>query len=50
VVQDLAVRELDTSVKSKNYADKEKITEVPKGILVVDLGGDTWKKENLFGI
>jgi hypothetical protein len=48
MMQDLAIRELENLAKSKCFASKEKIIEVLKGILVIDLGGDTWRLENLF--
>jgi hypothetical protein len=50
VVQDTTVRGLDTSTSWHCHAEGEKTIEVPKGILVVDLGGDTWRQENLFDI
>jgi hypothetical protein len=44
------IGELNTLVKLKHCANMGKSFEVPKNILVIDLGGETWRKENLFGV
>jgi hypothetical protein len=45
VVQDPTVRGLGTSKKENLRVDREESIS-PKGILVIDIEGDTWRKDN----